>query len=57
MANRLYRVCVLALYQLSIVLGIALLPVALAANRVGISLPIGRLVDRLDTAYERTAER
>lgn len=57
MANRLYRVCVLALYQLSIVLGIALLPVALVANRVGISLPVGRLVDRLDTVYERTAER
>ena len=57
MATSLYRVVVFALYQLSIVVGIALLPVALAANRAGVSLPIGRLVDRLDAAYERTAER
>lgn len=57
MAKSLYRVLVLALYQFSIVLGIALLPVALVANRVGISLPIGRLVDRLDTAYERMSKQ
>lgn len=57
MATSLYRALVFVLYQLSIVVGIALLPIALAANRAGVSLPIGRLVDRLDTAYERTAER
>lgn len=54
MATSLYRASVLALYQISVVLGIALLPVALAANRAGISFPIGRVLDRLDSAYERT---
>jgi hypothetical protein len=46
-----------ALYQASIVLGIALLPVALVARRAGISLPIGRLVDRIDAAYRRSTEQ
>jgi hypothetical protein len=54
MVSPLYRGIVFALYQLSIVLGIALLPLALAARRVGISLPLGRLVSRLGAAYERT---
>lgn len=55
MTASLYRACVFALYPISIVLGIALLPVALVANRAGVPLPIGRLIDRLDSAYERTA--
>ena len=55
MTARLYRAAVFALYQISILAGIALLPVALAAKQAGISIPVGRLVDRLDSAYERTA--
>ena len=54
MAASLYRASVLALYQISIVLGIALLPVALAANRAGISFPVGRVFERIDSVYERT---
>ena len=57
MATSLYRATVLTLYQLSIVLGIALLPVALLANRVGISLPIDKLLTRLDAAYEQVANQ
>lgn len=56
MAPSPYRAAVFALYQFSLVLGIALLPVALAANRAGIRLPIGRLVDRLHSAYRRPAD-
>ena len=55
MAPSPYRAFVFALYQLSIVLGIALLPVALAAEKVGLRLPFGRLVDRLGGAYERAS--
>jgi hypothetical protein len=51
MATAVYRAGVLALYQLSILLGIALLPVALVARRVGVSLPVGRVVERLGAAY------
>jgi hypothetical protein len=45
------------LYQLSIVIGIALLPIALVARRAGIPIPVGRLVDRIETAYRQAAEQ
>ena len=57
MATSLYRATVLTVYQLSIVLGIAFLPVALVAKRVGISVPIDKLLARLDAAYERVASQ
>ena len=53
MVTRLYRAFVFALYQFSIVLGIAFLPVALVAKQAGLPLPVGRLVERLGEAYER----
>ena len=56
MAPSPYRAAVFALYQFSIVLGIALLPVALAANRAGVRLPVGRLTDRLGSTYRRLAD-
>lgn len=56
MATAVYRAGVLALYQLSILLGIALLPFALVARRVGVSLPIGRVIERLDAAYTTAGE-
>jgi hypothetical protein len=48
------RATVFVLYQLSLLAGIALLPVALLMRRVGVSLPVHRVVDRLETAYEHT---
>ena len=56
MAPRLYRALVFALYQLSIVVAIALLPVALVTSRVGLPLPIGRFVARLGSASENVAD-
>ena len=53
MESRPYRALVFALYQLSLIAGIALMPVALVARQAGVSLPIHRLVSRLGTAYER----
>lgn len=55
MAPRPYRTLVFVLYQLSLVTGIALLPVALVADRAGLPLPVGRVVERLGRTYERTA--
>lgn len=46
------RATLFALYQLSIALGIVLLPVALLARQGGVNLPVGRLVARLGEAYE-----
>ncbi len=54
MVSRLYRATVFALYQLTLVVGIALLPLALVARRLGVPLPIHRAITRLGEAYERT---
>jgi len=54
MIESVTRLTVFALYQLTVVVGILLLPVALVARRLGINLPVGDLIDRLDSAYDRT---
>lgn len=46
----------LALYQLTVALGILLMPIALLARRAGVPLPMGRLVEAVGTAYEDAAE-
>ncbi|MFB6079962.1 MAG: hypothetical protein ABEJ81_03000 [Haloferacaceae archaeon] len=51
------RAGLLALYQLTVTAGILLMPVALLARRAGISLPMGRVVESLGTAYDRACER
>jgi hypothetical protein len=56
MIQRVKRVALLAAYQLSITLGIVLLPVAIAFRRMGVVLPIHRFIDRIGNAYEGTAE-
>lgn len=51
------RATLFALYQLSVLTGIALLPVALAARQLGVPIPIHRVVETLQNAYETTEER
>jgi len=55
MIDLLQRATLFALYQASIVFGILLLPVALLARRGGVTLPIGRVVERLGRAYRDAA--
>lgn len=50
------RASLFALYQLSVLLGIALLPLAVLTRRAGVTLPVGRAVTRLGDAYEEAAE-
>ncbi|WP_195837627.1 hypothetical protein [Halorhabdus sp. CBA1104] len=56
MDTYLYRASLFVLYQLTLLVGILLLPVALLARRVGFTLPLDRLVTRLGNAYDRTAD-
>jgi hypothetical protein len=51
MIETAYRAGLLAAYQFAVFLGIALMPVALLARRLGVTLPFGRLVRTLDDAY------
>ena len=55
MTNVLHRTILFALYQLSLALGILLLPLAIVFKQVGIMLPIHRLVDTLGRAYDRAS--
>ncbi|MFB6153512.1 MAG: hypothetical protein ABEJ27_04595 [Halodesulfurarchaeum sp.] len=55
MIDRLTRLGMLAAYQSTLVLGIALLPVALLARQAGITIPIHRLIQRAERAYRSVA--
>jgi len=52
MIERAHRATLFALYQLSIAVGIALLPMALVVKRVGVTLPVHRLIEGLGRKYE-----
>ena len=56
MISRVYRATLFALYQLSILIGIVALPLALATRQVGLSLPVHRLLGRVEGAYENAAQ-
>jgi hypothetical protein len=51
--ERIYRATLLVLYQITLIAGIALLPLAMVTERLGLRLPIHRAVRRLGDAYER----
>ncbi|WP_181687189.1 hypothetical protein [Halorhabdus salina] len=57
METYLYRASLFVLYQLTLLVGILLLPIALLARRVGFNLPVDRLVTRVGNAYDRAADR
>jgi hypothetical protein len=54
--ERLRRASLLVLYQITLLAGIALMPLALVASRLGFRLPLDRPVVALKKAYERTDE-
>lgn len=55
MEARLYRLTVFALYQLTLFAGICLLPLALVARKIGLTVPLHRAVLRLEEAYDRNS--
>ncbi|MFB6081373.1 MAG: hypothetical protein ABEJ67_00995 [Halanaeroarchaeum sp.] len=54
MIDRLTTAAAFTAYQTTVALGITLLPVALLANRLGVRLPVHRLIERTESAYEAT---
>lgn len=52
MIAALQRKLLFALYQLTVALGILLMPLALVVRRAGFTLPVGRLIDAVNTTYE-----
>lgn len=56
MHARLSRALLFGAYQFTIAIGIVLLPLAILVGRLGITLPIHRLVRAVGDAYERRLE-
>jgi len=52
MIERLTSLTTFAAYQTSVALGIALLPLAVVARHLGITLPLHRLIQRTESAYQ-----
>jgi len=52
MIERFHTATLFALYQMSIVLGILMMPLALALDRVGMTPPVHRVVGALNEALE-----
>lgn len=56
MKTRAHRASLFALYQLCILLGIVAMPLALLTRQVGLTVPIHRLLVRVEAAYENTKQ-
>lgn len=52
MIARLQRATLFALYQMSLLLGIVLLPMAMAFERMGLHIPYDQLLRTVGDAYE-----
>jgi hypothetical protein len=52
MRTHIHRATVFMLYQLSLLTGIVMLPMALAMRKAGVELPLHRVIERVGTAYE-----
>lgn len=52
MIDRFTALATGAAYQASVAVGIALLPLAVTAKRLGITLPVHRLIERTESAYQ-----
>lgn len=57
MIEAFQRTTLFALYQFAVVLGIVLMPLALVARQVGVTLPVGRFIDTVGEAYENANPR
>jgi len=53
MFEPLYRAGAFAAYQITLAVGIALMPLALFARRLGVTVPLGDLVAAAARAYDR----
>ncbi len=51
------RLTLFTLYQLTVALGIVMLPIAVLARRVGVTLPVRRAIDATERAYEQTTKK
>lgn len=53
--ERIQRAILLVLYQMTLLAGIMLLPVALITQRFGFALPLHRMIEPVKESYEQVA--
>jgi hypothetical protein len=56
MTSRIRATALFAAYQLTVAVGILLLPLAILARQAGLRLPLDRVLARLDRAHAEAAE-
>ena len=52
MKSRVHYAITLALYQFTVAVGILAMPVAIAVQQAGVTIPVHRLLARVGEAYE-----
>ena len=57
MRDTMYRGGLFVLYQMLVVVGIVMMPVALLARRAGVNLPLARVLETVGNAYETAPKR
>lgn len=56
MIERITRPILFGAYQLSLLIGVVLLPLAVLIGRLGVTLPVHRLVEAVSRAYDRSTD-
>lgn len=54
MIRSAFRATLFTLYQFTIAVGILLMPLAVAVRQLGVPMPLHRVVETVEAAYERT---
>jgi hypothetical protein len=57
MKSKLRRTGLLAVYELTVLLGILAMPLAMLARRAGVNLPVRQLIESVDDAYRDATGR
>ena len=57
MRSTLHRAAAFVMYQFSLLVGIALFPMAVLMGRIGIFLPFHRVVSRTEEIYDRATSK
>lgn len=52
MKSRVHYATTFALYQLTVAIGIVAMPLAIAARQAGLTIPLHRLLARVEAAYD-----
>lgn len=50
--ERIIRIALRAIHYVTVAIGIMLLPIAIVSNKLGITLPIDQLINKVENVYQ-----